>query len=497
MNYQNRKSFFALILSCIIMLLATTCYFPRYNKSGSQAEIAWDVSGYYFYLPAIFIYHDLKQLSFQEKIVAQYHPSDEAFQGTEQPNGGRVLQYTYGTALMYSPFFFIAHILAAPLGYPADGFSFPYQLAIGIGSLLFSFLGLFFLRKVLLEFFSDSATAVTIFCIAIGSNYLEYGSIGAAMTHSYLFTLYALLLWCSIKFWKSPSNKFALLIGLLAGLATIIRPTEIISFIIPFLIGLKSWKEIFERIKFLFRKFLFVLLAVIPVLCFGILQLCYWKYVSGHWLVYSYQDQGFSWLSPHLADGLFSYQAGWLVYTPIMIFALIGFFFLHEIKKELFWFSILFTGLFIYICFAWDIWYYSGNFGIRAMVQCYAVMAIPFTAFTEWMLQRKWKLILFSSLMLLFTYYNLWLTHQAHYGGLLTSFGMKKAYFWKIFCVLKYQLRQNIFWIAQSNLKVSRKIHKPFSSMILKMILWQLIQMRLMESAHFIFLLLKLTVLTI
>ena len=128
------------------MLLATTCYFPRYNKSGSQAEIAWDVSGYYFYLPAIFIYHDLKQLSFQEKIVAQYHPSDEAFQGTEQPNGGRVLQYTYGTALMYSPFFFIAHILAAPLGYPADGFSFPYQLAIGIGSLLFSFLGLFFLR---------------------------------------------------------------------------------------------------------------------------------------------------------------------------------------------------------------------------------------------------------------------------------------------------------------------------------------------------------------
>lgn len=121
-----------------------------------------------------------------------------------------------------------------------------------------------------------------------------------------------------------------------------------------------------------------------------------------------------------------------------MIFSLVGFFFLYRMKKEFFWFSILFTVTFIYLCFAWSIWYYSGSFGIRAMVQSYAVLAIPFTAFTEWMISRKWKLILFSSIMFFFTYYNIWLTHQAHKGGLLTIYGMTKAYFWKIF--LRYDV---------------------------------------------------------
>ena len=37
----------------------------------------------------------------------------------------------------------------------------------------------------------------------------------------------------------------------------------------------------------------------------GFIQLAYWKYASGEWLVYSYEDQGFSWLKPHLYEGIF------------------------------------------------------------------------------------------------------------------------------------------------------------------------------------------------
>lgn len=421
------------------MLLAVTVYFPRYNQGDTASVISWDVSGYYYYLPATFIYHDLRYLKFEKEIIIKYHPSNDYYQGTLQPNDSvRVFQYTCGMALLYSPYFFLANFIAAPLGYQADGFSPPYQFAIGIGSLIYSFVGLFFLRKLLLRYFSDTATAITLTAIAIGSNYFNYASIDAPMSHSNLFTIYVLIMFFSIKFWEKPSLHLAFLVGLFAGLATIIRPTEIISFIIPALIGIKSGKDFWERIKFLAQKFYLMLIVIIPVLGFGFLQMCYWKYVTGNWIVYSYQDQGFNWIHPHLGNGLISYRAGWLIYTPIMIFSLVGFYFLYIKKKEFFWFSFLFTVLFIYICFAWNIWYYSGSYGIRAMVQSYAVLAIPFTAFNEWMLARKWKLILFSSIMLFFTYYNLWLTHQAHNGGLLNCFGMTKEYFWKIF--LRYNV---------------------------------------------------------
>lgn len=433
------KSLFSLALSFLIMLMAVTWYFPRYNQTDGSAVIAWDVSGYYMYLPAVFIYHDVRFLSFEKDIIEKYHPSAEYYQGGVIPDGSpRVLQYTCGMALMYSPFFFIAHFLALLLKYPADGFSFPYQVAISFGSLLYALVGLIFLRKFLLSYFSDMAVAISIFGIALGSNYFEYSTISGALSHNYLFSLYAMLLWYSIKFWERPCLKFSFLTGLTAGLIIIIRPTEIIALIIPVLIGINSSKEFLQRIKFLFRKFLYLVIAALPVLCFVTLQLCYWKYVSGHWFNYSYKDQGFDWLHPHLSEGIYSYQAGWLVYTPIMIFSLAGFLFLYKLKQGFFWFSLLFSLLFIYICFAWHIWSYSGSFGIRAMVQCYAVLAIPLTAFNEWMLQRKWKLILFSSIMFFCVYYNLWLTHQAHKGGLLTNYGMTKEYFWKIF--LRYNV---------------------------------------------------------
>ena len=55
------------------------------------------------------------------------------------------------------------------------------------------------------------------------------------------------------------------------------------------------------------------------------IQIFYWKYVTGEWLVYSYQDQGFSWLKDIIfCKAYIAIVQGWLVYTPVMILSLIG-----------------------------------------------------------------------------------------------------------------------------------------------------------------------------
>ena len=65
-------------------------------------------------------------------------------------------------------------------------------------------------------------------------------------------------------------------------------------------------------------------------------QLLYWKTVTGNYLFYSYADEGFFFLNPQILKGLFSYRNGWLIYSPVMFFALLGIPFLYRYAKDFF-----------------------------------------------------------------------------------------------------------------------------------------------------------------
>lgn len=429
------KSLLSLLICWALLFSALFFYFPKWKNSYTEATISWDVSGYYYYLPAAFIYKDLKHLSFKDQIQQQYHPSGDFQQAFVHSNGNYVFKYSCGQALLYTPFFFIAHAYASMSDqFPADGFSLPYQFMIGFGSLLVAFLGLFILRRVLLKFFSDQTTAFTLILLVFGTNYLEYASITGAMSHNYLFTLYCILLSLTIGFYEKPSALKAIGIGLVIGFAALVRPTEIICALIPLLWGLQTplKASLSEKLVFFKKNALLLSLAVLTCGLVGSLQLIYWKAVAGDWIVYSYQDQGFSWLRPHLFNGLLSYRSGWLLYTPMMIFALLGFKHLSKHWNALYLSLLIYTGLFIYITFAWDIWWYGGSLGQRAMVQAYPVLAFPLAAFVDSALKTKiWKYI-FGFIALLFIYLNLWWTHQAHWGGLFMVEQMNRAYFWDV-----------------------------------------------------------------
>lgn len=437
---KNRYSLYAWLLAVLFLTAVNLFYYPKWKFSNTEATISWDVSGYYMYLPAIFIYKDLKQVAFLNDIQEKYQPAGSAYQIFDHWSGRRIMKYSAGMAVQYLPFFLAAHAVAAPLGYPADGFSRPYQVAVSLGSLLIALIGLWFMRKNLLRYFGDGAAAGALLLLVFATNYLDYSAINGAMTHNYLFTLYALLIWQTIRFYERPTYRRGLAIGLIVGLAALTRPTELIAVIIPVLWGVTNGKEVRERIQFFVANWRKPALAIIACGLVGSLQLIYWKSVAQEWLVYSYEDQGFSWLSPHIKNCLFSYRAGWLVYTPVMVFSLLGFYALYRRARPVFFPSLLFSLLFMYIAFSWDIWWYGGSLGQRSMVQAYAVLAFPLTAFLSWALERRWTSVPFLALALFFTYHNLWWTHQAHRGGLFASEQMTRGYYWQVL----FKNRENI-----------------------------------------------------
>jgi len=416
----------------IFFLIGITFYYSRWENKFTAAPISWDVSGYYLYLPAFLIYKDPAGLKFLDDVIQKYRPSPYPDQKYRLENGNSMLKYSAGMAVMYLPFFLLAHGIALIGSAPADGFSLPYQMAISWGSLLVALLGFWICRKNLLRFFDEKVTAVVLILLLFGSNYLNYVSFDSAMPHNYLFTLYALLIYFTIKWHEKPNFKWSVAIGLCCGLAALARPTEAISILIPLLWGMDGFSAVKGRLLLWKQQLPKLLVAGFLMGLIGAIQLVYWKSYSGHWLEYSYQDQGFSWWKPHFADVLYSYRKGWLVYTPVMLFALLGFGFLAKKNPKLFWVSLVFFLINFWIVSAWDIWWYGGGFGQRALIQSYALLVFPLAAFVRFVFQKKGRLVLVLPLFIFCIWLNLFQTWQARGHGLDTTY-MTKAYYWRIF----------------------------------------------------------------
>lgn len=449
------------LIICILIIFATHYYYPKWTKTQSEATISWDVSGYYMYLPAFFIYKDIKKCKFIPDVLVKYRPTPDFQQGfVHEKSGNVVMKYSIGQAVLFSPFFAVAHIWASnSANYPPDGFTFPYQLWISIGMLIYTIIGLIYLRKALLKYFDETSTALSLLGITLGTNYLNYAAIDGAMTHNTLFTIYAILIYVIIKFYESPTISKSISIGALVGIAALTRPTEIIAFILPILWGVNilNRESIIERLNLIKMHWTKLIFAGVACLLIGSIQAFYWKYVSGEWIVYSYQNDGFSWKHPYLKECFFSYKAGWLRYSPFMVFSLIGFIPLYFKNSKIFYACFMFSILFIYIAFSWDVWWYGGSLGQRAMVQAYPILAFPIAALIEKTLKSSiWLKIFVGLLSLLFIYTNIYFTHQSHYGGLFHAGQMNRAFFNKTLFTYK---------VNPENLKLLDGVREIFDGM--------------------------------
>ncbi|KAF0196927.1 MAG: hypothetical protein FD166_2205 [Bacteroidetes bacterium] len=417
------------------ILLASAIVAIRFISTPSRV-LTWDVFGYYLYLPATFIYDDpgLANTAWLDKIVEKYEPSPTLYQLVPAADGNRVIKYTAGMALLYSPFFFIAHWIAPLSGYPADGFSLPYQLIVSLGGLFWIVLGIYAFRKLLLKFFNDQTTSVILILIIAGTNFLHLAALdGTLLTHNILFTLYAFLLLSTIEWHDKPSLRAALFTGFLCGLIALIRPSEAICFLIPLLWNTGTRKAITDKISLLRSHPLHPLLALFGALIIGSVQLFYWKKFTGEWFFYSYGNpgEGFRFFPPYLGEFLFSFRKGWLVYTPVMIAVLAGFISLYRRHREIMPAVAIFFVLDLWIVSSWSCWWYAGgSFSARAIVPAYLVLAFPLAYLTQ-AITVHWRRIalIVAGLLVLLNLFQSW----QFYSGIIDKERMTRAYYSAIF----------------------------------------------------------------
>ncbi len=431
-KFRNSSVLCAIALTVIVLLYPFLFGWPA-------NILSWDVFGYYLYLPLGFIYQDI---SLQEpaviySIIDKYNNTETFYQMYLLENGNWVMKYSMGMAVFYLPFFLLGHGAALISGFPADGFSQPYQWSMIAGNLFYAILSIWLLRKVLLHFFNENLTALLLLLIILGTNWLMTAMGSMMMPHIPLFTALCGVILLTIRWAENPSKKGAFLLGALIGVMTIARPTEALVSVIP-LMWVATPVAWFKKFKSLAadQHILFImaggLLVITP-------QLVYWKIITGDFLYNSYNNpqEGLDLMYPHIIDFLFSFRKGWLIYTPIMIFGLLGFYGIWKYNKD----KLLPLGIFactsIYVASSWSTWWYAASFSQRPMVQILPVMAISLGYGIRYS-RRNGVFFKHSVLVLCFllTALNLFQTWQYH-RGIIHHERMTREYYNAVFLQTK------------------------------------------------------------
>lgn len=410
-------SSFAILISILILVGVRLNYRTNNSENGYNAT-SWDAFGYYMYLPAIFIYNDVTQLSWVDSVDQKYRLTGGQFYQAIylEEQGGYTNKYLIGVACLELPYFLFGHTLAGILDYPQDGFSAPYQYAILTGAILSVLIGLLILRNVLKHYFSDNTVGFTLIFLVATTNLVQYASIDGGMSHAYIFPLYALLLWLTIRWHESYQPKHVFFIGFTIALATISRPTELIMIFIPLLwktgdpqTSNEKWKKWKRHKEQLVLGVLGGFLGVLP-------QLLYWKYTTGSFVF----DVGSKWyfLNPWFRV-LFGTEKGWFLYTPIAIAMVIGLFISKnsDFKRSLLTFSLLN----IWIIIAWSDWRYGASYSTRALVQSLPVFAFGIATMIERFAVNHPKRIALAILLIALAALNGY-QMQIYNSGVLESF---------------------------------------------------------------------------
>lgn len=357
------SSLIILLVMAVNAFIALQGLWPGPKDGLANTVVRSDVKGYYGYLQALFIRHDLGR----EQDVWEY---------VRHTPTGTLNKYYCGTAVMMAPWFLIGHDIA--LGdpkAPRDGLSVHEMRAISIGAWCYLLIGLLALRALLLRMgISEGAAAWTLFAVGLGTQLLQYSALQPGWSHVYSFCAVSLFLQVSQRFGTGGSAWWLVASAALLALIILIRPVNgLVILALPVVLGNQlpaAWKRLSSHPMTL-------VLAVLSGGAVLALQPALWHAQTGEWYAYGYTGEGFHWDRPEIIKVLFGFRRGLFLWAPVLLLSLAGTALLLWRDRWRGWGMLLYWAANTYIISAWWIWYYGSGFGSRVFIDHYPVLAVP------------------------------------------------------------------------------------------------------------------------
>lgn len=387
----------------IFITLFLLCVFLTFNKHSKDKAntyhgVIWaDAAGYYVYAPMWFIYGN-QATDFPDSIEVK---TGNGFQ-LDLINNKVNTKYFCGTALLETPFFLTSHLLAKPFGYKADGFSKIYSFGLFFSGIFYCCMGLFFLSKFLTRHFSPIISVIAPLLFLAGSNLYYYAIDAPGMSHVYSFFLFSAIIYLTPFILTKSNFKYYLLFFCFLIIAVLTRPTNILIGLFPFFYSIKNKNDFFVRIHYLLKNKAFIIISLLLSLFLLIPQLLYWYSKTGNLIIYSYENESFTfWKNPKLLEVWFSTNNGLFTYTPLIIISLSGIILMIKQKEWLGSFTGILFLIISYIFASWWNWWFGCSFGARSFVEYYALFCIPLAYLVESAFKHKqYRYILILAIIL-------------------------------------------------------------------------------------------------
>lgn len=264
-------------------------------------------------------------------------------------------------------------------------------------------IGIFLLWQVLSQFFGRRVAVLAASLILLGTNLFWLIFFSGPSAHVFLFTLYVVMirltfLWQKAWKWIPLVAMFPVMIiisflnpsGLFIILFPVFKSIQVPP--LPFWGGAGggvSDGSVWKAGGWIRNPGQMVFLASLIIICI-ILRQFSWFTGPGADAYFGHSMMDFDPVMPaNIHRVLFSARNGWLIYTPLAIPAVAGFYFLAEKNSNLFYPAFVFFLCSIVYAASMPKWWYDESFGFPNLIETYAVLSIPLGYTIHWMLQRK------------------------------------------------------------------------------------------------------------
>lgn len=240
--------------------------------------------------------------------------------------------YAFGAAILWLPFFFFAHLISLVFqfltGAPvADGYSDFYVLLINFASWLFGAVALIINYRLGRKFFPRPTVRWALAGAYLATPWFYYQIFEPSMTHAASLLMVSVWWYWVIKFWRQEKiNPWWL--GVITFLMIAVRWQNLLFLAAYFcLFWPRSWPKIRDAAK----KWLLVLS---PTILFFAVQFLVWRRLYGQLIIVPQGERFINW-DFSIFYTLFSSDRGLLLWSPILILALIGLIYLWRFHRPL------------------------------------------------------------------------------------------------------------------------------------------------------------------
>ena len=290
--------------------------------------------------------------------------------------------------------------------------------------------GILLLYSLLSRFFKTPVVLLTASLILFGTNYFRQTFLAGPSAGAFLFPLFLAMILLTIE-WQRVRRltPLLLMIPFMTAIAFLSAPgTMVILFPV---MALMREGDTEEGIKFTVkgRGGRLIYLSGLFVFC---LVLRKFSWFSGPGGCFYYGDAAgahFPLVPANICRVLFSFRNGWVVYSPLVVAAFAGYYFLAERNKTIFIPAFLFLLASLVYAASNPEWCFAGSFGYPHLVETYAILCIPLGFFIRWALEQgKPARLLVLPVATILISLNLFQTWQFTHGVILPQ-RMNRAYY--------------------------------------------------------------------